>query len=141
MVAARLAIICLFPYLTRFVPSPLACIVILIFVAVWLGLDVRRVGDMGEFPSALPVFLVPQVPWKLETLLIVLPDTATMAALVAQVLHAASTSSEEGRARHYIVTSQVFFASAESFFKSFDFKEAIERVRIDVSRAHFCDSS
>ncbi len=294
LVAAGLAIIYLFPYVTRSIPSPLVCIVVLTILAIWLGLDVRRVGDMGELPSTLPVFLWPQVPWRLETLLIVLPYSATMAvvglleslltasivddltdtssdknrecagqgmanivagliggmagcamigqsvinvksggrgrlstlwaglfllilivflsdwvkripmaALVAvmimvsigtfswqslrnlrvhpksssivmiatvvvvvfthdlargvlvgvllsglffarkvgQVLHVGSTGAEAGKARQYVVTGQVFFASAESFFKSFDFKEAIERVRIDVSRAHFWDIS
>ncbi len=34
---------------------------------------------------------------------------------------------------------QVFFATAERFTNAFDFKEVIERVRIDVSRAHFWD--
>lgn len=292
MVAAGLGIIYLFPYLTRSIPSPLVCIVVLTGIAIWLGLDVRRVGDLGELPSTLPVFLFPQVPLTLETLWIVLPYSVTlaivglleslltaaivddltdtpsnknrecagqgvanivsgllggmagcamigqsvinvksggrgrlstlsagvfllmlivflsdwveripMAALVAvmimvsigtfswnslrnlrvhpktssivmiatvvvvvfthdlakgvlvgvllsglffarkvgQVLHVGSTMAEEGKARHYLVTGQVFFASAESFISGFDFKEAIERVRIDVSHAHFWD--
>jgi len=37
------------------------------------------------------------------------------------------------------VTGQVFFASAEAFIAAFDFREVIEKVRIDVSRAHFWD--
>jgi hypothetical protein len=62
MVAAGLGIIYLFPYVTRSIPSPLVCIVVLTGVAIWLGLDVRRVGDMGELPSTLPIFLFPEVP-------------------------------------------------------------------------------
>jgi SulP family sulfate permease len=58
---------------------------------------------------------------------------------VGQVLHVGSTAVDEGKARDYVVTGQVFFASAESFIRGFDFKEAIERVRIDVSNAHFWD--
>lgn len=292
LVAAGLGIIYLFPYLTRSIPSPLVCIVVLTGIAIWLGLDVRRVGDMGELPSTLPVFLFPQVPLTFETLLIVLPysiplaivglleslltaaivddltDTQSdknrecagqgvaniasgllggmagcamigqsvinvksggrgrlstfsaglfllilivflgdwveripMAALVAvmimvsigtfswdslrnlrvhpkassivmiatvvvvvfthdlakgvlvgvllsglffarkvgQVLHVGSCSLDGGKARSYVVTGQVFFASADSFIAGFDFKEAIERVRIDVSHAHFWD--
>ncbi|MDQ3287454.1 MAG: SulP family inorganic anion transporter [Pseudomonadota bacterium] len=60
---------------------------------------------------------------------------------VGRVLHIGSVAADEGRARHYTVTGQVFFASAETFIAGFDFKEAIERVRIDVSRAHFWDLS
>lgn len=79
MVAAGLAIIYLFTYVTRSIPSPLVCIVVLTARAIWLGLDVRRVGDMGELPSTLPVFLFPQVPLTWETLLIVLPYSVTLA--------------------------------------------------------------
>ena len=39
----------------------------------------------------------------------------------------------------YTVTGQVFFASADTFVESFDFKEVIRYVTIDVSRAHFWD--
>lgn len=60
---------------------------------------------------------------------------------VGQVLHVASRPADKGRARHYEVVGQVFFASAGSFVAGFDFREALERVRIDVSRAHFWDLS
>jgi hypothetical protein len=36
-----------------------------------MKLDVRRVGDLGELPDTLPVFLWPQVPLNLETLAII----------------------------------------------------------------------
>jgi len=41
--------------------------------------------------------------------------------------------------RHYRVVGQVFFASSEQFIESFDFKEAVETVCIDLSQAHFWD--
>lgn len=41
--------------------------------------------------------------------------------------------------RRYQVIGQVFFASSDEFVGSFDFKEALERVIIDVSDAHFWD--
>ncbi|MCW8857280.1 MAG: STAS domain-containing protein, partial [Kangiella sp.] len=41
--------------------------------------------------------------------------------------------------RDYEVVGQVFFASAEKFVTSFDFKEAIEEVTIDLTHAHFWD--
>ena len=74
--AAGLAIIYLFPYIPvigKIIPSPLVCIVGLSIVAISLGLDIRTVGDMGELPDSLPIFLWPQVPWNLETLMIILP--------------------------------------------------------------------
>ena len=54
-------------------PSPLVCIVVLTAVAMLLGLDIRTVGDMGELPDSLPIFLLPDVPLTCETLQIILP--------------------------------------------------------------------
>ena len=81
MVAAGLAIIYLFPYVTRAVPSPLICILALTAVAIGFGLDIRTVGDMGELPATLPVFLLPGIPLNLETLMIILPYSAAVAAV------------------------------------------------------------
>jgi SulP family sulfate permease len=58
---------------------------------------------------------------------------------IGRVLHIGSSLSADGLTRHYQVTGQVFFPSAERFIAAFDLKEAVERVRIDVSRAHFWD--
>ncbi|MGV8940736.1 MAG: SulP family inorganic anion transporter [Lysobacter sp.] len=79
MTAAGLAIIYLFPYLSRAIPSPLVAIVVLSVVALVLKLDIRTVGDMGELPDSLPIFLLPDVPLNLETLWIILPVSATLA--------------------------------------------------------------
>jgi sulfate permease, SulP family len=58
---------------------------------------------------------------------------------VGQILRIRSQSDNEGRGRIYTITGQVFFASAERFANAFDYKEVIDTVRIDVSRAHFWD--
>lgn len=292
MVAAGLSIIYLFPRLTRAIPSPLVCILVLSAVSIGFGMDLHTVGDMGELPSTLPMFLLPDVPPTLDTLLIVLPYSAAvavvglleslmtaaivdeltdtesdknreclgqgaanlvtgffggmagcamigqsvinvksggrgrlscfaagvfllflivvlgewvslipMAALVAimimvsigtfswasirnlrhhprhsstvmiatviavvathnlaigvligvllsglffaskvaQILRLTSTLSEDGLHRTYVVEGQIFFASAERFARSFEFSEAVERVTIDVGRAHIWD--
>lgn len=292
MAAAGLAIIYLFPYLTKTIPSPLVAIVVLTAAAIFLGLDIRTVGDMGQLPNSLPLFLLPEVPLNLQTLQIIFPVSATlavvgllesmmtasiiddltdsssnknrecvgqgianiasgfiggmagcamigqsvinvksggrgrlstlaagvflllmvvflggwvaripMAALVAvmimvsigtfnwasirnlrehpksssavmlatvvvvvathdlakgvlvgvllsgfffahkvgQILRIKSMIGDEGRMRTYHVSGQVFFASAERFVNAFDYKEVIEKVRIDVSCAHFWD--
>ncbi|PZP58495.1 MAG: sodium-independent anion transporter [Pseudoxanthomonas spadix] len=292
MTAAGLGIIYGFPYITKAVPSPLVAIVVLTAVAIFLGLDIRTVGDMGQLPDSLPLFLLPDVPLNLETLTIIFPVSATlavvgllesmmtasivddltdsnsnknrecvgqgvaniasgflggmagcamigqsvinvksggrgrlstlaagvflllmvvfigdwvaripMAALVAvmimvsigtfnwgsirnlrehpksssvvmlatvvvtvgthdlakgvligvllsgfffahkvgQILRVTSRTENEGRMRTYTITGQVFFASADRFINAFDYREVIEKVRIDVSRAHFWD--
>ncbi|MFT5533597.1 MAG: SulP family sulfate permease [Burkholderiaceae bacterium] len=292
MVAGGLGLIYLFPYLTKAIPSPLVCIVVLTALSLWLGLDIRTVKDMGQLPDSLPLFLFPDVPLTLETLTIIFPYALTlaivgllesmmtatiiddltdtpsnksrecagqgvaniasgllggmagcamigqsviniksggrgrlstltagvvllimvvfmgpwvgmipMAALVAvmimvsigtfswdslrnlpknplsssvvmvatvvvvvathdlakgvfvgvllsalffatkvgRLLNTTSLMSGDGRTREYTVIGQVFFASSEKFNAAFDFKEAIEHVRIDVSKAHFWD--
>lgn len=81
MVAAGLAIIYLFPYVTKVIPSPLVCIIVLTSVSLAMGMDIRTVGDMGELPSTLPVFLWPDVPLTWETFMIILPYSAAVAAV------------------------------------------------------------
>lgn len=292
MTAAGLGIIYGLPYITKSVPSPLVTIVVLTAVAIFLDMDIRTVGDMGELPNSFPLFLLPNIPLNLETLLIIFPYSLTlmvvglleslmtativddltdsssnknrecmgqgvanitsgffggmagcamigqsvinvksggrgrlsslsaglflmlmivfasgwvaqipMAALVAVmimvsigtfnwssirnlkdhpksssvvmlatvvttvathdlakgvlvgvllsgfffahkvglIMRVRSLADPDGHSRTYTVIGQVFFASADQFIASFDFKEVIEKVRIDVSRAHFWD--
>lgn len=292
MTALGLGIIYLFPYVTKAIPSPLVCIVVLTALGLYFGMDIRTVADMGELPDSLPVFLWPDVPWNFETLAIIFPyslalavvgileslmtativddltDTSSdknrecvgqgvanvgsgliggmagcamigqsiinvksggrtrlstllagvillvmvvfldtwvgmipMAALVAvmimvaigtfnwgsvkdlktnpksssvvmiatvvvvvfthnlaygvlvgvllsalffankvgRILYIGSSLSEDGHERTYQVVGQVFFSSSEQFIGAFDFKDAVEKVRIDLSRAHFWD--
>jgi SulP family sulfate permease len=79
MTAAGLAIIYLFPYATRTIPSPLVTIVVLTGVALALDLDIRTVGDMGDLPDTLPVFLWPEVPLNFEALAIIFPYSVSLA--------------------------------------------------------------
>ncbi len=60
---------------------------------------------------------------------------------IAQIFRLTSTASSDGRNRTYVVEGQVFFASADKFLHSFDFKEALEKVTIDLSKAHIWDIS
>jgi SulP family sulfate permease len=75
MVAAGLVIIYGLPRLTTAVPSPLVCIVVLTAVSIAMGWEatLNTVGDMGELPSSLPIFLLPDVPINFETLGIIFP--------------------------------------------------------------------
>ncbi len=79
MVAVGLGIIYLFPYITTAVPSPLVCIVVLTAFSMYMGLDIRTVGDMGELPTAFPAFLIPNIPLTWETFMIILPYSITLA--------------------------------------------------------------
>ena len=79
MVAAGLGIIYLFPYVTKAIPSPLVAIISLTGIAIYFGIDVRTVGDMGELPDALPFFFLPEIPLSFETFKIIFPYAATLA--------------------------------------------------------------
>lgn len=82
MTATGLAIIYLFPLIPvvgKSIPSPLVCIISMTVVAMVLNLDIRTVGDMGELPDTLPIFLWPDVPLNLHTLQIILPYSIGLA--------------------------------------------------------------
>ncbi|KOP79593.1 SulP family inorganic anion transporter [Cytobacillus solani] len=73
MVAGALAIIYIFPRITKAVPSPLVAIIVITIIAIMTKSDVKTVGDMGTLTSALPSFFFPDVPLNLETLKIIFP--------------------------------------------------------------------
>ncbi len=81
MVAAGLAVIYLFPLITKRVPSALVSIVLLTGFSIIVGLKLHTVGDMGHLPSSLPLFGIPQVPFTLQTLQIIFPYSLAMAAV------------------------------------------------------------
>lgn len=79
---AGLGIIYLFPYIPKIgtmLPSPLVTIVVLTIVVFFMQIDVRTVGDMGQLPDTLPIFLFPDIPLNLETLWIILPYSISLA--------------------------------------------------------------
>ncbi|MBE0497990.1 MAG: SulP family inorganic anion transporter [Campylobacterales bacterium] len=82
LTAAGLGLIYLFPYVPKIgklLPSPLVMIFVLTVVVLFMGIDVRTVGDMGEMPDTLPIFLWPDVPLNFETLSIIFPYSAALA--------------------------------------------------------------
>ncbi|MBT2709508.1 SulP family inorganic anion transporter [Pseudomonas sp. ISL-84] len=79
MVAGALAIIYILPRFTKAVPSPLIAIIVITVIAIMTKSDVRTVGDMGALTSALPSFLIPDVPFNLETLKIIFPYSLALA--------------------------------------------------------------
>lgn len=81
MIAGALAIIYLLPRLTTAVPSPLVAIIVLSCISIYFHADVNTVSDMGKLPEGLPYFIIPDVPLTWETLVIIAPYAATMAAV------------------------------------------------------------
>jgi len=81
LIAIALAVIYLFPYATKAIPSPLVAIVVVTLVTLGFGIHVKTVADLGEMPTALPPFAFPQVPWTFETLRIIFPYSIALAAV------------------------------------------------------------
>ena len=79
MIALGLLIIYLLPRITKVIPSPLVCILVLTFIVQGLDLELRMVGDMGTLPASLPVFMMPNVPLSIETIKIIMPTALAIA--------------------------------------------------------------
>ncbi|MFJ6327808.1 MULTISPECIES: SulP family inorganic anion transporter [unclassified Rhizobium] len=81
LIAIGLAVIYLFPYVTKTIPSPLVAIVVVTCVVLGFGIHVETVADLGEMPKALPPLAFPQVPLTFETLRIIFPYAVALAAV------------------------------------------------------------
>ncbi|MFD9544260.1 SulP family inorganic anion transporter [Streptomyces sp. NPDC060022] len=79
LVIGGLAMMVLFPRITKAVPAPLVSIIILTVITVAAGIAVPTVGDNGELPSSLPVPGLPDVPFTLDTLTTIAPYALAMA--------------------------------------------------------------
>ncbi|WP_327230899.1 SulP family inorganic anion transporter [Streptomyces murinus] len=79
LVVGGLALMLLFPRLTKAVPAPLVAIVILTAITVAAGIAVPTVGDKGKLPSSLPVPGLPDVPYTWHTLTVIAPYAFAMA--------------------------------------------------------------
>ncbi|MBG0814484.1 SulP family inorganic anion transporter [Planomonospora sp. ID82291] len=73
LVGGALALMVLFPRITRTVPAPLVSIAALTALTVGAGIAVPTVGDRGALPSSLPVPGLPDVPFTLDTLTLLAP--------------------------------------------------------------------
>ncbi|MGE4429460.1 MAG: SulP family inorganic anion transporter [Sphingobium sp.] len=81
MIAAGLAIIYLAPRLTKAIPSPLICIVVLTAIGIAVPMPIATVADLGHLPASLPSFVLPDIPFDWETLRIVAPYALAMASV------------------------------------------------------------
>jgi len=84
LVALGLAIIYLFPYVPvigKIMPSPLVNILSITALVYFFGegIGIRTVGNIGQLPDTLPIFLWPQVDFSFETLKIIFPYSISIA--------------------------------------------------------------
>lgn len=73
LVALGLVIMVVWPRITTVVPAPLVAILVVSVLTALCGWDVPDVADQGELPTSLPGFVIPDVPWTMDTLLLCLP--------------------------------------------------------------------
>ncbi|GEQ23415.1 sodium-independent anion transporter [Clostridium butyricum] len=90
-VAVTLAIVYIFPKFIKSIPAPLIAIILLTAVAIFMNLDLRTVGDLGNITRSLPRFFIPDVPFSIKTLTIIFPYSIALA--IVGLLESLLTSS------------------------------------------------
>ena len=69
----------------------------------------------------------------------VLMSAVSFARKAARLVRVGTSLTEDGEARTYFVEGNLFFVSAGQFARSFNFREAVAQVTIDLTKAHFWD--
>ncbi|AXH10771.1 sodium-independent anion transporter [Malaciobacter halophilus] len=60
---------------------------------------------------------------------------------ISHFMYCNTSYDENKEVKTYEFVGQIFFNSADKFYETFDFKEVLDKVVIDLSRAHFWDVS
>ena len=81
LIALTMAIIYLFPKLTKAVPATLMGILVVSGLVGGFGIQTKTVGDLGSIAGGLPVFHVPGVPLTWEMLKVIFPYALILAAI------------------------------------------------------------
>lgn len=81
LVLLTIAIIIVLPKLTKAVPASLVAIIIVFGVVYFGNINTKQVLNIASVSGSLPPFHIPQVPFTLETLQIILPYGLIMAAV------------------------------------------------------------
>ena len=128
------------------IPRPaLVAIMIMVSIGTFSWASLRSLRTMPRSSSAVMLATVATVVGThnlaLGVLVGVLMSGVFFAAKIAKLFGVTSELSEDGSVRTYRVAGQMFFGSVEAFRRSFDPREAVERVVIDVSAAHVWDIS
>ncbi|MFA5669151.1 MAG: SulP family inorganic anion transporter [Balneolaceae bacterium] len=79
LVALTMFIIWGLPKLSRAIPASLVAIIVVFGVVLLLGIDTRTVGDIASIKGTFPPFHIPQVPFTMETFMLILPFSAIVA--------------------------------------------------------------
>jgi len=67
------------PKLSKAIPASLVAILSIFGIVVGFGIDTKTVGDIASISGGFPPFHIPDVPFTLETLILILPFAGIMA--------------------------------------------------------------
>lgn len=81
LVALTVAVVLFFPGITKKIPASLAAITVVFLLVIGFNIDTKQVQDIASVSGTLPPFHIPQIPFTLETLQIIFPYAAIMAAV------------------------------------------------------------
>ncbi|KAA0128895.1 SulP family inorganic anion transporter [Chryseobacterium sp. SN22] len=79
LVVLTIAIVYLFPKITKAVPASLVAIVFIFAVVAGFNINTKTVADIASISGSLPRFHLPGIPFSLETLQIIFPYALIMA--------------------------------------------------------------
>ena len=81
LVALTIAIILIFPKITKAIPASLVAILVVFALVIGFNIETKQVADIASISGSLPPFHIPEIPITWETFLIILPYGAIMAAV------------------------------------------------------------
>ncbi|KGO81894.1 sulfate permease [Flavobacterium beibuense F44-8] len=81
LVALTIAVVVLFPKITKAVPASLAAIIVVFLVVIGFGIETKTVEDIASVQGGFPPFHIPEIPFTFEALKIIFPYSLIMAAV------------------------------------------------------------
>lgn len=81
LVALTIAIVVLWPKFTKKIPASLVAIMVVFALVMIFNIDTKRVEDIASVSGSLPPFHIPNIPFTFETLQVIFPYAAIMAAV------------------------------------------------------------
>jgi len=79
LVVLTMLIIWGLPKLTRVVPASLVAIIVVFGVVTFFEIDTKTVGDIASIQGGFPPFHIPEIPFNLDTLILIFPYAVIMA--------------------------------------------------------------
>ncbi|MEX1189702.1 MAG: SulP family inorganic anion transporter [Bacteroidia bacterium] len=79
LVVITMLIIWLLPKLTKLIPASLTSILFIFGLVTIFNIDTKTVGDIASISGSFPPFHLPELPFNLDTLMIILPYSAIVA--------------------------------------------------------------